>query len=369
MKTIAVIGCGSRMNYVLKCLPGLGEDISISHIYDPRPLAAKKLAQEYCEGAVVSDDWKQMISSTSSEWIFIASPNHAHAEQVIAAFEAGKNVFCEKPLALTLEDCDAMKAAWKKSGKMFCIGFTLRYSPHYRKIKEIIDSGKLGKVTSIEFNETLHFDHGGYIHGDWRRLTEYAGTHMLEKCSHDIDLLQWFVGSTPKKVASFGGLNFFTPQNEAMIDELGPAENGRPAFSAWKRVEDHNPFTADKDIIDNQVAILEFHNGARASFHTNCSSMIPERRMYICGTRGTIRADVIQGKIEFRQLGYDTQLECPETGASGNHGDGDIVLGEELAAAIHRGVTPSAGFEDGYNAALCCYALDKALNTGAVVGL
>ena len=65
-------------------------------------------------------------------------------------------------------------------------------------------------MISMEFNETLGFNHGGFIMGDWRRLTENSGTHLLEKCCHDIDLVNWMLESIPVKVASFGGVNFFT---------------------------------------------------------------------------------------------------------------------------------------------------------------
>ena len=104
-------------------------------------------------------------------------------------------MFCQKPLATTLADCLAMREAWQASGRMFIIGFSLRYAPHYRKIKELLDQGAVGRIVSMEFNETLDFNHGGYIMGDWRRLQRYSGTHLLEKCCHDIDLVNWIMGS------------------------------------------------------------------------------------------------------------------------------------------------------------------------------
>jgi len=87
------------------------------------------------------------------------------------------------------------------TGRLFNIGLTLRYSPHYRKIKQLLESGAVGDIISMEFNETLDFNHGGYIMGNWRRLREYAGTHLLEKCCHDIDLVNWMVGSRARHVS------------------------------------------------------------------------------------------------------------------------------------------------------------------------
>lgn len=96
----------------------------------------------------------------------------------------------------------------------------------------------------MEFNETLKPDHGGYIMGDWRRRTDLSGGHLLEKTCHDFDLVNWILNSKPKKVASFGGLDFFTPENEERLKD-------HPAYDSWPGLVKMNPFTSDKDIIDN----------------------------------------------------------------------------------------------------------------------
>ena len=94
------------------------------------------------------------------------------------------------------------------------MGFNLRRSPHYRKLKALLNDGVIGDVVSMDFNETLDFNLGGYIFGDWRRLRENSGPFLLEKCCHDIDLANWMLDSQATRVASFGGLNFFVPENE-----------------------------------------------------------------------------------------------------------------------------------------------------------
>jgi predicted dehydrogenase len=299
----------------------------------------------------------------------IASWNCFHREHTVAAFKAGKHVFCQKPLATNLADAMAMHRAWKKSGKMFNIGFTLRYSPHYRKIRQLIEEGAIGDLISMEFNETLDFNHGGYIMGDWRRLRKNAGTHLLEKCCHDIDLVNWMVGSLACRVASFGGLNFFTPANEKHMTRLGSDSRGRKAYCTWPGLICENPFTSDKDIVDNQVAIIEFVNGVRASFHANCNSGIPERRMVLCGTEGAIRADVLTGSIELRRIGFDTKIEQVPAGVSGGHGGGDDVLAGELAESMLHGKPPSVGLDAGLKSAITCFGIDKAMDTGRVVDM
>jgi predicted dehydrogenase len=177
------------------------------------------------------------------------------------------------------------------------------------------------------------------------------------------------MGARARRAASFGGLNFFRPENAGHIERIAPQNDGKTAYSAWGGLVGLNPFTADKDIVDNQVAILEFDGGKRATFHTNCNSGIPERRMMILGTEGAIRADVLTGTIETKRIGFDTELQDVSTDARGGHGCGDEILAAELADSMLKGTPPSVGLREGVESAVTCFAIDDALDTGAVVDL
>ncbi|MEM7016303.1 MAG: Gfo/Idh/MocA family oxidoreductase [Pseudomonadota bacterium] len=363
---IGVIGCGAmgRVNvrHLLKEQAGL----KLIGIVDPDPKAAGKLETQLGEPVRAFDTEEQLLACDEIDWVIIASLNSQHAAQTIAAFNAGKHVFCQKPLALNLEDCLAMREAQRRNNRQFNIGFTLRYSPHYRRIRALIDEGVIGDIVSMDFNETLPFNHGGFIMGDWRREREVAGTFLLEKCCHDIDLANWMTGARVSRVASFGGLNFFVPENEHHIARLGKNKRGQQAYRTWQDGSGANPFSAEKSIVDNQVAILEYESGVRACFHINANAGIPERRMYILGTEGAIRADVLTGSIEAQRIGFETQIEQHATGASGGHGDGDKVWAAELAATMLQSTPPVASIEEGLAAAVTCFAIDKAMESGTV---
>ncbi|HOX07182.1 MAG TPA: Gfo/Idh/MocA family oxidoreductase [Planctomycetota bacterium] len=371
-KKIGVIGCGGRIRSILKRLPGLGQDLIITAICDPSEASRRKTMEAFAPAARVCSDYRELVAAPDVDWVMVGSWNCHHREHAIAALAAGKHVFCEKPLATTLEDCLAIRDAWRASDRTFCLGFVLRYSPHYQKIREILMSGALGRIVSMEFNETLHYEHGGYIHGDWRRRTEWAGSHLLEKCCHDLDLILWLTGGLPLRAASFGGVSFFRPENAGYVEKLGAHPKGQPAFSSWAdfAVTPYvNPFTAEKDIVDNQVAIMEFAGGVRATFHTNCSTNLPERRMYICGTEGTLRADVLAGSIEYRRIGHQEELIRPETGARGGHGGADETLCRSLRACMLEGAAPLADPEDGVRSAITAFGIDQAMAEGRVVDL
>lgn len=365
---VGLIGVGSMGRYVAGLVQGKSNEVHISRLYDPdeRSVASTR---EYLNFTGEVCDSYQGVLEGSCDWVMIASWNVFHAEQSIAAFESGKHVFCQKPLATNLDDCLAMRRAWRDSGRQFVIGFTLRYSPHYRRLRELIANGAIGDIVSVDFNETLPFNHGGYIMGDWRRLSANAGSHVLEKCCHDIDILNWLVESRASRVASFGGTDFFTADNESHIERLGQDEKGRDAYRVRKGLVGENPFTSDKDIVDNQVVLIEFESGVRASFHMNSNAGIPERRMYLCGTEGTIRADVITGRIELQRIGFNSAIEDHSTTVAGMHGGGDDVLATELVAAMQTGAEMSAGIDEGLAAATTCFAIDDALRSGSVVEL
>jgi len=364
---IGIIGCGGRVRHLARMLQERDERLKVTALCDVRDESIAKSKEALNPDATVYADYHDLAGADDVDWVMVGSFNCFHREHAVAALDAGKDVFCEKPLATTLDDCLAMRDARDRSGRKFYMGFTLRHAPHYRRIRRLLDDGAIGKIISFEFNETLEFNHGGFIHQDWRRLTANAGTHLLEKCCHDIDLAIWMVGSLPVKVAGFGGLDFFIPANVGHVDRIGPSPKGAAAFSSWPRyTEPTDPFTADKDILDNQVAVLQYANGVRATFHANSCAGIPERRMYICGAEGTIRADVMTGEIEVRRIGWDPESTF-ESNPGGGHGGGDEVMVGEVADAMMASGAVAATLEEGLKSAVTCFAIDQATETGRVV--
>lgn len=365
---IGAIGLGLRLKDVLGHILKQSDNIELTAVCDTNESSwknsIKKLGVPMPAHYSNHDD---LIEQSDVEWIFIGSPNNLHREHVCTALDAGKHVFAEKPLATNLDDARAMLESWKRSKRQFIIGFTLRFSPHYRQIKALLDEGVVGDLISFEFNETIDFNHGGFIMGGWRNQRELSGTHLLEKCCHDIDLANWMTGSRASRVASFGGLNFFKPENAYHMDRIGKSPEGKEAYMLWSTPSHQNPFTCDKNINDNQVAIIEYENGVRATFHANNNAAILERRMYLLGTEGAIRADVITGEIEVKRIGFGEEIRPVRTGSSGGHGGGDEVLAAEVADAMFHGKAPSFSMMEGALSAATCFALDEACDTGQVV--
>lgn len=359
---IGVIGCGERIRSLFAHEPGL----RVVAVCDPHPEAIRESRKAYGDNLRVYDRYEDLVKDPAVGWVAIGSWNSCHTEHALAALNAGKNVFCEKPLATTLDDCLAIRDAARRSDRLFSFGLVLRYSPLYQKVHELLRAGAIGDLVSFEFNETLNFFHGCYIMGNWRRYRKNAGTHLLEKCCHDMDIALWLTGSRPMRVASFGGLNFFRPEHR---DRTWKDAHGREVQTSWPGVDQVNAFESEKDIVDNQVVILEYANGVRATFHTNCAAGIPERRLYLVGSEGALRADAYTGIIEVQRISDQPKMERINTNVVGGHAGGDEILAGSLLRSVQTGEVPAIGVEEGIDSAVVSFAIDEALDTGRVVDL
>ncbi len=367
---IGALGCGSRARVVLARLLAQSPRLRLRALRDPEADSIRATREALAPAARICGDDDELLSAPGIDWVFISSWNCAHAKQAIAALRAGKHVFCEKPLATSPEDCLAVREAVRETGRTFAFGLVLRCSPFYRKAHEIVRSGALGGIVSFEFNETLDFNHGGYVFGNWRRRRAQAGTHLLEKCCHDLDIANWLTGSLPARVASFGGRRIFVPENRARVEEIGPDAAGRAPFGWPAEIGARgDPFDGGADIVDHQVAILEYASGVRATFHTNCQAGARERRFYICGVRGSLRMDYITGEIRLTRVGWNAEEEVHDIADLGAHGGGDEGMARDLAATLLEGRPPAAGVEEGIRSAFTAFGIDQALDEGRVVDL
>lgn len=366
---IGIVGAGVRLRAVLELLRSFGQErLAVTTAYDPLTVSYDALCQNLGQRVPRAESAAAVCQSPDVDWVMIGSWNCFHADQIVTAFEAGKDVFCEKPLATTLNDCLRLQASWRATKRKFFFGLVLRYSPIYQKIKTLVDTGMLGRLVSMEFNETLSFNHGGYIHGNWRRDRQNAGTHLLEKCCHDFDIVNWLTQSLPIRAASFGGRDFFVPGNSAFAQSLGHDDQGRAAYRTWPDPQRIDPFSEGSTIVDNQVAILQYAAGFRSTFHTNCNAALPERRVYLLGSHGALRADVLTRNIEVARIGFNEVPQRHGVGETdGDHLGGDAVMAEHLCRSMLEGAEPLASMDEAIRSVIGCLGVDQSLDTHRVV--
>lgn len=363
---VAVLGAGNRARYVVKnVLRDSGGAVRVVSAFDPdRTLLDETLRKIWgSSDALAASSAEEAIHAPGVDWVMVFSPNSCHRDHILAAFAAGKDVFAEKPLATTIDACKEISEAQRRSGRVFATGFVLRYAPIYRRAKELLDSGMFGRLLLIEGNENIAPDHGGYIMCNWRRLTKFAGPHILEKCCHDLDLINWFCGSLPSRVASFGGRDFFKPENNRLMEKYGE----KTFKSWWDPHAQATPFTDDTDLMDNQVSIAEFRNRIRVTFTATMSNAIPERRLSFACAEGTMKLNLYSNIIRYRRLGDEGVTELNFSGDG--HGGGDSYIMKELYETMSRGVPPKCSGAEGLRSAVFALALDQAARNGEIVDL
>ena len=198
---LGVIGCSNRIYGLLLDLPKFQDRVEVVALCDPMAESVTKFKDRFNLAAKVYTDHRDLAADPDVEWVAVGAWNALHAEHAADAMRAGKDVFCEKPMATDLAGIRQIQEAVHESGRRLMVGFTLRYTNYYRKVKAILESGVLGEIVSCEFNENIGFNHGGHIMCCWRRKREFTGSHILEKCCHDIDMANWLIGSRAGRVA------------------------------------------------------------------------------------------------------------------------------------------------------------------------
>ncbi len=363
---VAVLGCGNRSYYVVNnLLMDSNKEVEVVSAYDPDSSELERALEHWnAPDACRAKTAEEAINFPGVTWVMVFSPNVFHKEQILSAFAAGKHVFTEKPLATTIDDCLEIYQAWKESDVLFATGFVLRYGQIYRKAKELLDSGRFGKLLAIEGNEHIAPAHGAYIMRNWRRYTKLSGPHILEKCCHDLDLINWFCNSLPSKVASFGGKSYFTKENADLEQKYG-AET----FYTWRDPKaSGSAFGNDSDLMDTQVSVAEYRNNIRVSFTSTMGSVIPERRMFFLCTEGTIILELLHRRIECKAMGDDA-VSVYEFLKADAHAGGDSLIMKELFDTMKNGTLPKCSGSEGLESAVFALALDQAATENKIVDL
>ena len=184
---IAVAGVGKRSVKVLTYLRAAMPEMQIVGYFDPSAALVPDLREE---GDICPfDNVDKMLTATKPDMLFVGSPNHLHLGHISSGLRAGVQVFSEKPIVTTIAQTWELAELLREYGAdRLMVGLVLRYAPQMRDLNKSIAAGHLGRIVSLEANEHIEPQHGGFFMRDWRRYTRYSGGFMLEKCCHDIDL-------------------------------------------------------------------------------------------------------------------------------------------------------------------------------------
>ncbi|MBO5060737.1 MAG: Gfo/Idh/MocA family oxidoreductase [Clostridia bacterium] len=208
MKKFAIIGFGGlgKLHFInlLKIQEKRG-DIALTAICNSDLSAITKTTQLNIASASLDDidfsvynlytDYKEMIDKEQLDFVFVTLPSHLHAEVCVYCLEHGLDVYTEKPMAITLKQCESMIAAAEKNNKKLMVGQCLRFSEEYIYIKELIENNTYGKVVKAEFSRKSPIP--GWSFENWMLDEQKSGGCIVDMHIHDVDVMVWLFG-TPR---------------------------------------------------------------------------------------------------------------------------------------------------------------------------
>ena len=199
MKTpFAIVGCGRIGSRHAEHIDNFA---TLKAVCDIDPLKAKELGEKY-QVPYFTDMDEMLTSIPDVEVVSICTPNGLHADHTVATLRAGKNVVCEKPMALSVSDCWRMIGEAEKMDKHLFIVKQNRFNPPVQKLKSVIDQGILGKVYSMQLNCFWNRNPQYYQESDWKGSIALDGGILYTQFSHFIDLMYWFLGDVVKVSAT-----------------------------------------------------------------------------------------------------------------------------------------------------------------------
>lgn len=258
---VGVIGVGNRCRAHINVIKGLPERcriVAACDIIPERVEGGAKLAGG--EGVRTFSRHTDLLAARLCDAVVITTPNYAHKEIAIDALAAGCHVLCEKPMATTPADADAMVAAAEKSRRVFAVGLQFRYAPVYLKVRELLQGGAIGQIKYVWAQEfrgdwhRLYADPEENARKNWRYFQKLSGGTLVEKNCHDFDILSWLIDSKPVRVAATGGTTVYT----------------------------------GRDTLDHASVAVDYASGAKLTLGLCLFAKAPQSQTAFVGTTGTL---------------------------------------------------------------------------------
>lgn len=410
--TLAGVGCGGRTRTYCGLAARMPHRYRVVAGADPNAARVEQLRElvRNPDFRVYRSDAEMFAAGRPADVVIIGTQDAYHVQPALRALELGSDVLLEKPAATNAADLLALLAASERLGRKVLVCHVLRYAPFYVRVKEIVDSGILGDIQTIDAREGVgrwHQAHS-FVRGHWA-VRERSNPMILAKCCHDLDILAWLVERPALRVASHGSLGHFHAGNApagapARCTDGCPVGDTCPynaelyasrhrgwlqwvmdggatateaqvrdwlAASPWGRCV----YRCDNDVVDHQVLAVEYAGGVTATF--TMTAFDNGRDLVVCGTKGTLRGgDTVKAlcghDITVRLEGGDEIRHGVSTAVGGydGHGGGDPGLVHALDVEFAK---PARAMRSGLHASveshLVAFAAEEARLTGRTVEL
>jgi len=360
MKKYVQVGCGSRGTsmYSTPIKKKFGDVAELCGVYDINPKRAR-LAGELAGSKIpVFDSFEEMLEKTKPDTVIVTPKDSDHDVYAIKAMRAGCDVIVEKPLTTTFEKCLAIKKVQEETGKNVTVTFNLRFLPFFKQLKEIVRSGVLGDVLSVNYEWMLDTTHGADYFRRWHRERKNSGSLLVHKSTHHFDIINWLLEQDPIEVNALGTRRFYGPVREEKGERcLDCAYKDKCEFffdittpelkKMYLDCEDADGYVRDKCVFSEEIDIedtlnltVRYNKGTIMNYSLIAHSPYEGFRLVLSGSKGRLEIGKILGKKpnydperdNYIKL-YDRQGEIfidPAPDIEGEHGGADGELQKNL---------------------------------------
>jgi predicted dehydrogenase len=264
-------------------------------------------------------DFDRMIRETRPDIVIVTTIDFTHHDYIIRAMEAGCDVITEKPMTTTAEACRAILDARRRTGRHCRVTFNYRYSPPRSQVKDLLMSGEIGDVLSVDFHWLLNTHHGADYFRRWHSHKKNSGGLMVHKATHHFDLVNWWLGAMPVAVMATGKREFYTPKMARRFGLTGPHErcmtcpeadkcsfyinlkDGAVHEELYANAEKHDGYYRDRcvwrddiEIEDTMNVAVRYDNGATLSYSLNAFNAWEGYTIAFNGTLGRIEHSIVE---------------------------------------------------------------------------
>jgi predicted dehydrogenase len=367
---VVTLGAGARGNVYGNYAVQYPDEMDIVGVAEPIPIRNERYAKKHnIPDGQRFDTWERVFEQPKfADAVIISTPDNLHYGPCMAALKAGYDVLLEKPISPSEQECRKILALAQKTGRIVAVCHVLRYAPYFIRLREMIQSGAIGDLVSVQHFEPIehiHMSHS-FVRGNWH--DRYATTPIiLAKSCHDLDILRWLVGKPCERVVAMGGLKWFREENapagstarcmdgcaaeancpysamriyyrnrtwtyvfdlpddkekhgEAILEYLRNTNYGRCVYKMENNQEDH------------YVASLQFEGGITASFSMEAFTSYHGRRTRVMGSMGDIVGDMEKFTHTDFRSGQVTVFDSKNAGDG--HGGGDWRLVRDWLQAV-----------------------------------
>ena len=356
-------------------------------------------------------NFEQMVNETKPDLVIVTTMDSTHHEFIIKGLDMGCDVLTEKPLTTDENKCQAILDAERRSNNKLIVGFNYRWGPYPTKIKELLQSGAIGKITSVDFHWYLNTYHGASYFRRWHGLRQSGGTLWVHKATHHFDLLNWWLNSDPAEVFAYGDLEYYGSNGPFRGDKCRTCSHKSECKFYWditrdKRsmdlyvnneqydgyIRDNCLFRPEINIYDKMSAQIKYRDNTVVNYSLTTYSPYEGWKIAFNGTNGRIDAwldipfmksenisqsdmhelEMSQGDeklqsdpVILQNLWSDYQVQNVDY-SKGGHGGGDVLLHNQIfkTPGEKDPYDRPAGVRDGAMSILIGIAARKSIESG-----